>query len=187
MGSKLALRLSQRGAGTVLTNLDGRSDASVKRAQESGMKHASYSEIVSQSTCIFSVVPPKDAYSVAERIAETARSSAPGREFIFADCNAINPDSVKKISQLFEGTPIKFIDGAIVGLPPSDTYNPGIYASVNPEDEAALDEFVALSNGFGLNAIPLKGEGAGVGDASALKMTHAVLLLLVYIIYYSPY
>ncbi|KAJ8078861.1 hypothetical protein PM082_013145 [Marasmius tenuissimus] len=173
MGSKIALRLSQRGAGTILTNLDGRSEATVKRAQESGMKHASYSEIVSQATCVFSVVPPKDAFLIAERIADTARSNPPKREIIFADCNAVNPESSKKMAQLFEGTAVKFIDGAIVGAPPSDTYNPGIYVSANSQDEAALDEFVALSNGFGLNVIPLKGEGAGVGDASALKMAHA--------------
>ncbi|KAK1228411.1 hypothetical protein PQX77_008548 [Marasmius sp. AFHP31] len=186
MGSKIALRLSQRGAGTILTNLDGRSEATVKRAQESGMRHASYPEIVSQATCIFSVVPPKDAFLIAERIADTARSNSPSREIIFADCNAVNPESAKKMAQLFEGTSVKFIDGAIVGAPPSDTYNPGIYVSANSRDEAALDEFVALSNGFGLNVIPLKGEGAGVGDASALKMAHAVLPLPVCIVPNSP-
>ncbi|EEB95325.1 hypothetical protein MPER_05718, partial [Moniliophthora perniciosa FA553] len=39
--------------------------------------------------------------------------------------------------------------------------------------EVALDEFVALGTKYGLNIIPLKGEGSGVGDASALKMAHA--------------
>ncbi|KAL0581570.1 hypothetical protein V5O48_000499 [Marasmius crinis-equi] len=173
MGSKIALRLFQRGGGNILTNLDGRSEATLKRAQESGMKHASYSEIISQATCIYSIVPPKDAFSVAEQIAAAAQATPSSREVIFVDCNAISPESVKKMSQLFTGTPIKFIDGAIIGGPPSDTYNPGIYVSANPEDESALNEFVALSNNFGLNVIPLGGQGAALGDASALKMAHA--------------
>ncbi|KAJ7800470.1 6-phosphogluconate dehydrogenase C-terminal domain-like protein, partial [Mycena olivaceomarginata] len=38
---------------------------------------------------------------------------------------------------------------------------------------AALDEFTRMSNEFGLNVIPLKGEGADIGDASAVKMSHS--------------
>ncbi|ESK89803.1 nad-binding phosphogluconate dehydrogenase-like protein [Moniliophthora roreri MCA 2997] len=173
MGSKIALRISQTGGGTILTNLEGRSEATRRRAEESGMTHASYPEIVSQATYILSVVPPKDAFEVAEQVVAAAKTSPLGRQIIFADCNAINPDSARQMSQLFEGTNIKFIDGAIVGPPPTQTYNPGIYVSAGPADELALDEFVALGTKHGLNIIPLKGEGSGVGDASALKMAHA--------------
>lgn len=174
MGSKIAARISSRGGGEILTNLEGRSNATLQRAKESGMKHASYTDIVKSATCIFSVVPPKDAFAVAEAVAAAYKAAGSSREIIFADCNAVNPDTVRRMATLFDGTAVSFIDGAIVGAPPSATFNPGIYVSADQRDAAALDEFVHMSTEFGLNIIALKGEGSGVGDASALKMAHAV-------------
>ncbi|KAJ7082634.1 hypothetical protein B0H15DRAFT_940316 [Mycena belliarum] len=173
MGSKIAARLSSCGGGTVLTNLEGRSAATVQRAKEAGMEHASYAEIAARATCVLSVVPPKDAFAVAEALAGACKAAGPERALTFVDCNAVNPDSVKRMAALFEGTAVHFIDGAIVGAPPSDTYNPGIYVSSDGKDAGALDEFVSMAKGFGLNVFPLKGADAGVGDASALKMAHA--------------
>ncbi|KAJ7458413.1 hypothetical protein FB451DRAFT_1406191, partial [Mycena latifolia] len=53
MGSKIAARLASSGGGKILTNLEGRSAATLERARESGMQHASYAEIVARATCIF--------------------------------------------------------------------------------------------------------------------------------------
>ncbi|KAJ6595381.1 hypothetical protein B0H10DRAFT_1960465 [Mycena sp. CBHHK59/15] len=133
MGTKIAVEVAKCGGSTILTNLDRRLAATVQRMQEAGMWHVSYTEIFTAAMVVFSVVPPMDVFAVAEAV-------------------VVNPE-------LFDGTAIKFIDGAIVGAPPSDTYNPGIYVSA--------DE-------FGLNVILLKGEGSGVGDASTLKMVHVV-------------
>ncbi|KAG2358933.1 6-phosphogluconate dehydrogenase, partial [Suillus spraguei] len=65
---------------------------------------------------------------------------------------------------------IRFVDAGIIGGPPKGDYNPTFYASA--EDVKLLDEFTALSK-YGLKVSPLKGEGVGVGDASALKMSYA--------------
>ncbi|KAJ7473446.1 6-phosphogluconate dehydrogenase C-terminal domain-like protein [Mycena latifolia] len=173
MGAALAARLSASGAGTILTNLDGRSEATIQRARESNMQHASYAEIVERATYIFSVVPPVDAFGLAESVVGVYKAAGSQRELVFVDCNAVNPESVKRMATLFTGTRITFLDGVIIGLPPSDNFNPGIYVAADPKDAAALDAFAHTSNGFGLNVIPLKGEGAGIGDASALKMAHA--------------
>lgn len=172
----MALRLSSSGAGPIMTNLDGRSEAAIERAKASGMVHASYSDIVAKCTIIYSVVPPKEAARVAEDIfhAYTESAEVVRDDIIFADCNAVNPETIKQIAQLFTGSKIRFIDGVIIGFPPSDTNNPGIYVSAHPDDLSALDVFVEISTKFGLYIIPLKGEGAGIGDASALKMSHAV-------------
>ncbi|KAJ7732473.1 6-phosphogluconate dehydrogenase C-terminal domain-like protein [Mycena maculata] len=172
MGAAIAARLSSFGAGTILTNLDGRSDATLERARATNMVHASYAEIVERATCIYSVVPPVDAAGVAEAVLRAYKDAGSERELVFADCNAVNPESVKRMAALFDGTGITFLDGVIIGLPPTDGWNPGIYVSAAPEDTAVLDEFTLMSTKFGLNVLPLKGEGAGIGDASALKMSH---------------
>jgi 3-hydroxyisobutyrate dehydrogenase-like beta-hydroxyacid dehydrogenase len=174
MGAAISTRLSASGAGTILTNLDGRSEATIQRARESNMQHASYSEIVERATCIYSIVPPLEAVLVAETIVAAYKAAGSQRKLIFADCNAVNPETVKGIAALFDGTGIVFLDGAIVGLPPSESFNPGLYVSADSKDAVALDEFALMSTRFGLNVIPLKGEGAGIGDASAVKMAHAV-------------
>ncbi|KAK0204998.1 hypothetical protein DFS33DRAFT_1373576 [Desarmillaria ectypa] len=178
MGSAMALRLFGSGAGPIMTNLDGRSKAAFERAKASGMVHASYSEIVAKCTIIYSIVPPKEARHVAEQILNAYRELAEvaRQDIIFADCNAVNPDTTKEMAHLFTGTKIRFLDGVIIGLPPSDTNNPGIYVSAYPDDLSALDVFTEISTKFGLYVIPLKGEGAGIGDASALKMSHAAIV-----------
>ncbi|KAJ7104777.1 hypothetical protein C8R44DRAFT_807854 [Mycena epipterygia] len=94
MGPKIFARLSASGAGTILTNLKGRSDATRQRVKEAGMQYGSYAEIVERATCVFSVVPPKDALAVAEATADAYKAANTQRQIILADCNAVNPDSV---------------------------------------------------------------------------------------------
>ncbi|KAG0704735.1 6-phosphogluconate dehydrogenase C-terminal domain-like protein [Suillus ampliporus] len=171
MGSAVAKRLTSFGC-TVYTNLDDRSEATRKRAQDAGMIDVSIDDLVLKSDWILSIVPPRDALSFAEKIQSVAakHGSALPSPQTFVDCNAVNPETVKRIAGLFAGTNIEFVDAGIIGVPPRDDYNPTFYASA--EDGKILDEFTALSK-YGLKVSPLKGEGAGVGDASALKMSYA--------------
>ena len=97
---------------------------------------------------------------------------------------AVNPTTVKRIAALFAGTPIKFVDAGIIGGPPQGDYDPVFYASASPEDQRELDEFASLKQ-WGLNVKTLKGEGAGIGDASALKMSYAVRITLFYLLSYE--
>ncbi|KAJ7050396.1 hypothetical protein C8F01DRAFT_1179015 [Mycena amicta] len=156
-------RLSAFGSGSILTNPTDASQQQSKRASAANMQHASYLEIVERATYIYSVVPPGEAFT----------SSSADRELVFVDCNAINVESVKRMATIFEGTGITFLDGSIVGLPPSETFNPAIYVSAHSEDIASLDKFTNVSTRFGLNIVPLKGDGSGIGDASAVKMAHS--------------
>lgn len=175
MGSKMAHRMSISGAGKILTNLEGRSEATWMRASECGMKHVSYADIVSQSAYILSVVPPKDAMSIAKLIADTVKDShSPPQKLVFVDCNAVSPQTAKQIAQFFAGTCVTFIDGAIVGGPPSEVFCPGLYICADNKHEADLDELDAVLKKYGLKPFSLKGEGSGIGDASALKMVNAV-------------
>ncbi|KAJ7026807.1 hypothetical protein C8F04DRAFT_1124309 [Mycena alexandri] len=173
MGAAIAARLSACGVSTILTNLDGRSEMTLERARASNMQHASYTEIVQRATCIYSVVPPKDAFALAETILAAYKTAESQHPLIFVDCNALNPESMKRMAVLFDGSGITLIDAVIIGTPPSATFNPGIYASADPKNVSTLDSFTRMSIQFGLNVIPLKGEGAGIGDASAVKMSHS--------------
>ncbi|KAF5388857.1 hypothetical protein D9757_005647 [Collybiopsis confluens] len=176
MGSAVSRRLVAANC-TVLTNLEGRSEGTRRRAIESGMKDASLLQIANEANYVLSILPPSSAFSFAERFLQDARGAVGGRgqndPLIFADCNAVNPSTVKRIAALFaDSTPaIGFVDSGIIGGPPKDTYDPTFYASA--DDRKALESFGELSM-YGLKVNLMK-EGRGVGDASAVKMSYAGL------------
>ncbi|KAL1669581.1 hypothetical protein GGF50DRAFT_44033 [Schizophyllum commune] len=173
MGSKIAHRLHTSGVGSILTNLDGRSPATRERAAKAGMVDAPYADIVSRATHILSIVPTKEAPGVAQLVASAYRSAGLTRKATFVDCNAMGPTTMQGIAQVFDGTNIVVIDGSIVGVPPSDTFNPGMYLSAEEKDEKVLDDTVDLLKKYGLNPFALKGQDASIGAASALKMSHS--------------
>lgn len=173
MGAAVAKRFTSAGL-TVLTHLSGRSPSSRKRAEDAGMQDASLADIALRADWVLSILPPSEAFAFAQAFLAAAQSEdAKQQKIVFADCNAVNPDTVKRIAGLFEGSSIGFVDAGIIGGPPHDGYDPVFYASVDPRDDALLTEFEALSE-WGLKVSPLRGEGAGAGDASALKMSYAV-------------
>lgn len=175
MGSGVGRRLVENG-NTVLTSLENRSSASRERARAAGMVDASISEIVRQADFVLSILPPSDAYSLAELFVkelQTGNRASDTTSLIYADCNAVNPVTVKKIASLFSSSSAAFIDGGIIGGPPNGTYNPTFYVSADIKDQDALTKFEKLRNS-GLQITTLSGTGAGIGDASALKMSYAV-------------
>ena len=174
MGAAVAARLTQAGC-SVFTTLAGRSASTRERAIKAGMRDVSLAELSTHAEWVLSILPPSNAYSFAETFL-AARSDAALKTRVFVDCNAVSPTTVKKISQLFRGTGIAFIDAGIIGGPPKDSYNPTIYASADESDASFLEDFVKFS-AFGLKVSSLKSNdepGGGVGDASALKMSYAV-------------
>ena len=143
------------------------------------------SEISSNAEWVLSVLPPSEAHNFAKSFL-TARSQSQSTTGgtstrVFVDCNAVSPATVKSISTLFSGTGIAFLDAGIIGGPPSDGYDPTIYASADASDTEHLDKFDRF-NELGLKIRVLKVEegmeGGGVGDASALKMSYAVSLVV---------
>lgn len=174
MGGGIAQKLTESGA-TVLTHLQGRSEQTRKRADEAKMVDASLKEIVQRSDFVLSILPPRDAFVLAQKIAQesTLHPRETERQLIYADCNAVNVETVKRIAQLFRGTSVDFVDACIIGRPPKGSFNPTFYASADPGDKGVLESFVNLSS-WGLLTKALDGEGAGIGTASALKMSYAV-------------
>lgn len=156
------------------------------------MQDVSFVELAKRAEWVLSILPPSQARAFAEQYLEAYKGAANASASVsvnassgaggarasvtFADCNAVSPQTVQSISALFAGTSIRFIDAGIIGGPPKDAYDPVFYASAAPQDAGVLDAFEGLSK-YGLKVSPLRGEGAGVGDASALKMSYAVRIL----------
>jgi len=174
MGANIGRKLVDAG-NIVLTNLDGRSDATHKRARDAGMIHASWTDIIQKADMILSIIPPRDALSFAEQVLEEFQGTERVNKaaLVFADCNAINVVTVKKVGALFSISPIIFLDACIIGGPPTGNYVPTFYGSADDPDQQGLILFKDVIEKSGIKVRILSGDGAGIGDASALKMSYA--------------
>lgn len=161
MGSAVAQRLVQNGL-KVYTTLAGRSDATIARAKAAGMTDASETEIA-RANIILSIVPPGEALGLAERLAPVLRAA--DRKPVYVDCNALHPGTVLRIARVIEETGATFVDGGIIGGPPTPTSKgTRIYLS------GAAAPRVAELEQYGLE-MPV--QPGPIGAASAMKMSYA--------------
>ncbi len=147
------------------------SKAAVRSAARAPLKPASKPSpndeiMVREADAFLSVLPPGDALALARRVAQAVTST--GSSLLYADCNAVSPNSVKVIGEVLTEAGAQFVDVGIIGGPPQ----PGrrgattLYASGN---HAA--EFARLQD-FGLDIKVLEG---GIGAASGIKMCYAAM------------
>ncbi len=153
MGAAIGAVLRQRGI-EVLWASAGRSEATAARADAAGLIDAgTVKELAQRSDVLLSVCPPHAAAEVASAVGEF-----PG---VFVDANAISPATTRRIAATFE----RFVDGGIVGGPPSRTRGPRLY--VSGADAVAVPEV------FSGTPVDVRVLSERVGDASALKMAYA--------------
>ena len=107
-------------------------------------------------------MPPVEALALAERCAAPL-SQAP-RKAIFVDCNAVNVETVLRISSIIEPTSASVVDGSIIGPPPGSEGGPTFYFLGSVAKELAAFE------GLGLKVRIME---APIGAAKALKMAYA--------------
>lgn len=166
MGAAVGRRLVEHGV-TVLTILAGRSDASATRARAAGMTAVEPSRL-GEAELVLSILPPGEALGVAEQIMGwiAATTVAAGRQKpVFVDCNAVSPETVGRIGALVSGAGVRFIDAAIIGLPPkAGERGPRFYAS------GPVAGLLGKLSQYGLDVRVLEGP---LGAASALKMCYA--------------
>jgi 3-hydroxyisobutyrate dehydrogenase-like beta-hydroxyacid dehydrogenase len=162
MGSAVARRLVAHGC-RVITVLEGRSTASVQRAQAAGITAVAARELAT-ADIVLSIVPPAAAIDVARQSAPLLAAAA-GRG-VYVDCNAVSPKSARAIAAVIEPSGWAFADAGIIGLPPTGPDGTVFYAA-----GAAARRLTAL-NDYGLDVRVLDGP---VGAASALKMSYAGL------------
>jgi L-threonate 2-dehydrogenase len=161
MGAAIGARFVSGGA-DVLTNLRGRSEATILRAKDAGMKPGSFADLAKADFSL-SVAPPDQALSIAEALANASSSS--GCHPVYADLNAVSPRTASQIATIVQRAGISFTDGSIIGGPPRDGHiGPTIYSS-GEDDRVHL-----LLQSYGFKSRHISSE---VGAASALKMSYA--------------
>lgn len=162
MGARIARRLTDNGA-RVVTSLEGRSEASRKRAEWAKAEVFSDAEMVQQSEVILSIVPPSVALSTAIHIMPLIKQF--GGKKVYIDCNAIAPETLTAMADEFVVQGLLFGDASIIGSSPKPgTAGPRLYMSGNIDQEALL------LRSFGIDARVLSDS---LGEASALKMAYA--------------
>ncbi|WP_137127877.1 NAD(P)-dependent oxidoreductase [Roseomonas sp. HF4] len=162
MGAGIAARLSSHGV-RVLTCLDGRSAASATRAAAAGMEPVAEAALAG-ADAFLSILPPAEALATAERLAP-AFAAAP-QQPLYADCNAVSPETMRRMAALCGVYGLRLVDAGIIGGPPRDGYaGPVLYVS-----GADAPLLAALLDGRGLDVRIVEG---AVGAASALKMSYA--------------
>jgi 3-hydroxyisobutyrate dehydrogenase-like beta-hydroxyacid dehydrogenase len=148
----------------VITNLAGRSRRTAALAAEAGIADAGDDEtLVTQADAILAILVPAEAVRLAERLAASIRRT--GARPLYVDCNAIAPQTARRIGEIILAAGTRFVDAGIIGGPPRvNQRGPRFYAS--GEDAAA---FAQLAR-HGLDVRLL---GPVAGHASGLKMCYA--------------
>lgn len=149
----------------VITCLQGRSEHTKTLAEQAQIEAVStYQALVQEADLIMSILVPAQAITAAHHVAQALLETR--ADLLYADCNAIAPQTVIQIGQLITEAGGRFVDASIIGPPPRKTGSTRFYAS-GPHGEA----FAEL-NQFGLDVRVM---GDQIGQASAIKMCYAAL------------
>ena len=165
MGHAVGRMLGSHGI-EVITYLANRSEQTKRLAAEGGIRDCStMAEMLERANLVLSIVPPGLAAQVAGEVAESMSVSGCCPPYV--DCNAVSPETAKAIAKRILDAGADFIDGGILGPPPSEVRsNTRFYFS--GERAAFLSEL----DGKGIVVRLL---GQEVGQASGIKMCYAAL------------
>lgn len=164
MGSAVGRVLHEHGC-RVITDLSGRSKNSRMLARQAGFEDLGSLEAVArEAELVLSILPPAVAETFATRMAAAIPA---GGGLIYADCNAVSPERVRRIGEVMQQAGASFADAGIVGPPPGKSPRPPRLYVSGP----AADAFAGL-DGKGIDVRPM---GPEIGRASAMKMAYASL------------
>ena len=162
MGHGVGKALAERGY-DVITCLAGRSQRTKDLAAAAGFRDTeSLDDMVSQADLIMSILVPSEAMGVAESVADAMRATGLSRPF--ADCNAVSPQTARRMESVINGAGGEYIDGGIIGGSPARGATPRIYTS--GPGAGIMDEL----DGKG---IAVRNLGPEIGRASGIKMCYA--------------
>ena len=164
MGHTVGQRLRGHGL-RVIAHLADRSARTRQLAAKAGIEEiASYEALVQEADILLCILVPAKADAAAQKVA--AALGQTGANLLYADCNAIAPQSTRRIGEVITAAGGRFVDASIIGPPPRQEGSTRFYASgVHASELARL-------NDYGLD-VPVVSDR--IGDASAVKMCYAGL------------
>ena len=164
MGQAVASQIKAKGL-NVYTALERRSERTRALAREAGLIDVgSLAQLVERCDAVLSVMDPGSAVTFAREISDAIRAAS--RHTLVVDCNAIAPDTVRKIAGLVQQAGGRFLDGGIIGPPPRGKARTNLY--VSGPGAADLEQLAGPQ-------LIVQVIGDGVADASALKMCYGAL------------
>lgn len=157
MGAAIGAVLRGTGRSVVWASA-GRSSATARRAEAAGLDDAgTVAELCAQAGVILSVCPPHAALDLAREVA--------GYRGVFIDANAVSPATSRVVGEAIAGAGGTYVDGGIVGSPPTAPGTTRLYLS-----GAGAQAVAELFAGTIVDARVLSER---IGDASAMKMIYA--------------
>lgn len=164
MGQAIAACLKDSGY-NVYTALDGRSERTRALATEAGLTDCgSMDKLAATCDMILSILNPGAAVDKAREVA--AAIGKTGKKMVFADCNAVSPQTGHEIDAIIRAAGGIFIDAGIIGSPPRGKSKTRIYIS---GPDAALFTQISHPN------LLVRVVSDRIGDASAVKMCYGAV------------
>ena len=162
MGHGVGMALGKHGY-DVITCLAGRSQRTRDLAQAGNFREVPTLEVLlEEADLILSILVPAHAEGVAQSVADAMRDS--GTRKPFADCNAVSPETSKRLESIINSAGGDYIDAGIIGGSPARGAEPRFYTS-GPHS-SIMDEL----DGQG---IAIRNVGGEAGRAASVKMCYA--------------
>ena len=127
MGHTVGDVLHQNGL-RVITCLEGRSQRTRQLAEKAGIVDVpTYPQFVTEADLILSIMVPAQAMAAASVVAEALQQV--DTTLTYTDCNAIAPQTVRKLAGVITAAGGTFVDASIIGPPPRNPGATRFYAS----------------------------------------------------------
>jgi len=148
-----------------VAHLADRSERTRGLAAKAGIEEVdSYDALVEEADIVLCILVPAEAGAAAQKVADALGRT--GADLLYADCNAIAPQTTIEIGETITEAGGRFVDASIIGPPPRGEGATRFYASGKHANE------LAQLNDYGLD-VPVISDR--IGDASAIKMCYAGL------------
>ena len=134
----------------VITCLQNRSERTRRLAQEAQIENVvSYRALVEEADILLSIMVPAQAAAAARMV--SAAIAQVGSDLLYADCNAVSPQTAQHIGQIVSEAGGRFVDASIIGGPPKEPgttrfYASGPYATRFEQLRAFLQAYIASSH-----------------------------------------
>ena len=164
MGQAVGIRLKELGF-EVGTALEGRSERTRGLAAAGGIADCgNLRTLLESSDLVLSILDPGSAMPLAHSVAGLLSSAKTPP--LYADCNALAPQTKQEMQALLEKAGARFVDAGIIGPPPRGTGR--IHFYVSGADAAILK---ALQH----DTIDVRVVSDRVGDAASVKMCYGAI------------